>query len=382
MSSTNSSGRGPETTLTDGLIDRPKSVRDGEELDREALAAWLRVHTNLLDASDTRAAAEQITVLQFPSGYSNLTYLLRIGKNEAVLRRPPFGNTIRSGHDMSREFTVLSRLAPVYPLAPRPLAYCEDESVIGAPFYLMERRLGTIIRQQPPKGMRLDEATARALALALIDGLADLHMIDWRGVGLAEFGKPEGYAGRQVEGWTRRWQQAKTDDIAKLDAVAAWLAAQLPADADQNPALIHNDYKYDNVLLDALGGGSEAIHVNAVLDWEMATIGSPRMDLGTTLGYWVEAGDDARIQSLAFGPTNIPGSLTRAELVERYQERTGIAVGNVDYYRVFGLFKIAVILQQIYARYRKGSTADPRFAALGYFVALLAEVADATAERA
>jgi aminoglycoside phosphotransferase (APT) family kinase protein len=369
---------GPETTITDGLIDRAKSVRDGEELDREALAAWLRAHTTLLESGAGKA--EQVTVLQFPSGYSNLTYLLKIGDTEVVLRRPPFGNTVKSGHDMGREFTVLSKLAPVYPLAPRPLAYCEDAAVIGAPFYLMERRYGIIIRRQPPKGMRIDETTARTLAFALIDGLADLHKIDWRGIGLAEFGKPEGYASRQVEGWTRRWNQAKTEDNPKLDAVAAWLAARLPADADSNPALIHNDYKYDNVLLDGPGGGSGDVHVNAVLDWEMATIGSPRMDLGTTLGYWVEAGDDPRMQGLAFGPTNIPGSPTRAELVDRYQERSGIHVGNADYYRVFGLFKIAVILQQIYARYRKGTTADPRFAALGYFVTLLAEAADGLVE--
>ena len=366
----------PEVTLTDGLIDRPKAVREGEELDTEALAAWLRANTKLLEDGD------EVTVLQFPSGYSNLTYLLHIGTHEAVLRRPPFGNTVKSGHDMGREYTVLSKLAPVYPLAPRPLAHCEDESVIGAPFYLMERRRGIVIRRQPPKGMQIDQATARALAFALIDGLADLHKIDWRGVGLGEFGKPEGYAGRQVEGWTRRWNQAKTEDADKLDAVASWLAAQLPKDADQNPALIHNDYKYDNLLLDAAGSTSSGeVRVNAVLDWEMATIGSPRMDLGTTLGYWIEAGDDSRLQALAFGPTNFPGSPTRAELVDRYEERSGISVGNVDYYRVFGVFKIAVILAQIYARYRKGSTKDPRFAALGYFVGLLAEAASDLAER-
>jgi aminoglycoside phosphotransferase (APT) family kinase protein len=369
---------GPETTLTDGLIDRPKSVRDGEELDTSALAGWLRAHTSLL------ADGEEVAVLQFPSGYSNLTYLLQLGTEQVVLRRPPFGNTVKSGHDMGREYTVLSKLAPVYPLAPRPLAHCEDESVIGAPFYLMERRRGIIIRQKPPNGMRLDQAAARSLAFALIDGLADLHKIDWRGVGLADFGKPEGYAGRQVEGWTRRWQSAKTEDVDKLDQlgmVAAWLAANLPADADADAALIHNDYKYDNLLLDAACQTSGETRVNAVLDWEMATIGSPRMDLGTTLGYWIEAGDDARLQGLAFGPTNFPGSPTRAELVDRYQERSGISVGNADYYRVFGLFKIAVILAQIYARYRKGSTRDPRFAALGYFVSLLAEAAHDLADR-
>lgn len=366
-----------ERTLTDGLIDRPKRVREGEELDLSALATWLRANTKLLDD-----VLPTIQVLQFPSGYSNLTYMLRIGEQEAVLRRPPFGNTVKSGHDMQREYTVLSKLAPVYALAPTPLAYCDDASVLGAPFYVMERRRGIIIRRRPPPGMKLDEATSRALSCALIDGLADLHAIDWRGVGLAEFGKPEGYAIRQVEGWARRWDRCKTDDVPKLDAVAAWLASSLPADADADPALIHNDYKYDNVLLDARGVETgEGVAINAVLDWEMATIGSPRMDLGTTLGYWVEAGDDARMQGLAFGPTNLPGSLTRAELVDRYQARTGIELSSAVYYRVFGLFKIAVIVQQIYARYQQGSTQDPRFAALGYFVTMLAEVAAEAIER-
>ena len=360
-----------EVTLTDGLIDRPRRVRDGEELNLDALAAWLRANTKLLDN-----VLPTIQVLQFPSGYSNLTYMLRIGEQEAVLRRPPFGNTVKSGHDMQREYTVLSKLAPVYPLAPTPLAYCDDPAVLGVPFYLMERRRGVIIRRRPPPGMNLDEATSRALSCALIDGLADLHGIDWRGVGLGDFGKPQGYASRQIQGWTRRWERAKTDDMPKLDAVAAWLASSLPADADADPALIHNDYKYDNVLLDAGGlETGENVRINAVLDWEMATIGSPRMDLGTTLGYWVEAGDDARIQNLAFGPTNLPGSLTRAEVIDRYQERTGIELSSGVYYRVFGLFKIAVIVQQIYARYKQGSTQDPRFAALGYFVTMLAEVA-------
>lgn len=360
-------------TAPDGLIDQPKPVRDGEGFDTDALATWLRAHTDLL------APAAAITVEQFPSGYSNLTYMLRLGEREVVLRRPPFGNKVKSGHDMSREHTVLAKLATIYPLAPQPLAYCEDPAVIGAPFYLMERRRGIVIRRRPPKGMVLDEAAARRLSSALIDGLADLHSLDVEAAGLAEFGKPQGYALRQVEGWTRRWQAAKTDELATLDAVATWLAAELPADADADPSLIHNDYKYDNVLLDP----ADPSRILAVLDWEMATLGSPRMDLGTTLGYWVEAGDDARIQGLAFGPTNLPGSLTRAELIERYQARTGREVGDGVYYRVFGLFKIAVIIQQIYARYKQGSTQDPRFAALGYFVTLLAEVAsDAIEARA
>lgn len=362
----------PETTLTDGLIDRPKHVREGEELDLDALAAWLRSNSELFaDAQESDA----LGVLQFPSGYSNLTYMLRLGAREFVLRRPPFGNTIKSGHDMGREHTVLSSLAPVYSLAPKPLAYCDDEAVIGAPFYVMERRHGIIIRRRPPKGMNFDVETAAQLSGALIDGLADLHAVDYEAIGLGEFGKPEGYAQRQVEGWSRRWAKAKTDEVPKLDEVAQWLERSLPADADDDPALIHNDYKYDNVLLDPASiQAGETMRISAVLDWEMATIGSPRMDLGTSLAYWVEAGDDPRIQGLAFGPTNLPGSLSRAELLARYEARRGISVADPTYYRVFGLFKIAVILQQIYARYQKGSTQDQRFAALGFFVTVLAEL--------
>ena len=353
------------------LIDQPRAVREGEGFDVAALTAWLRANTALI------GPGQAVEVEQFPSGYSNLTYMLRVGETELVLRRPPFGNTVKTGHDMHREFTVLTKLAPIYPLAPRPEAYCEDPSVIGAAFYVMERRRGIVIRRRPPKGMVIDADTGRRLSTALIDALAELHGLDVAAAGLTELGRPEGYARRQVEGWTRRWNAAKTDEVPTLDAVAAWLAEALPANADADAALIHNDYKYDNVLLDA----DEPGRILAVLDWEMATIGSPRMDLGTTLGYWVEAGDDARMQGLAFGPTNLPGSLTRAELVDRYQERTGLEVGDATYYRVFGLFKIAVIVQQIYARYKTGSTQDPRFAALGYFVTMLGEVADQAATR-
>lgn len=353
------------------LLDQPKAVREGETLDVEALAAWLEVE------------AGTVEVLQFPAGYSNLTYMLQVGERELVLRRPPFGDTVASGHDMQREYSVLSKLAPVYPLAPEPIGYCDDPAILGAPFYVMERIRGVIIRRRPPKGMTISPERARALSTALIDGLAELHGIDWRAIGLGDLGKPAGYARRQIEGWTRRWNRAKTDEVPALDVVAAWLDARQGDDDAANgglgPALIHNDYKYDNVVLKLGDDGRDAIV--GVLDWEMATIGSPLMDLGTTLGYWVDRDDDARLQGLAFGPTNLPGSLTRAELVDRYQAQSGREVGDPVFYRVFGLFKIAVIIQQIYARFKQGSTRDPRFEALGYFVTVLAEVASDAIDR-
>ncbi len=357
-------------TELDALLDRPKPVREGEELDTAALAGWIRAQGGL-DLLPEGAGGEAIEVEQFPSGYSNLTYMLKVGATEVVLRRPPFGNTVKSGHDMGREFKVLSRLAPVYPLAPRPLGFCEDEAVLGAPFYLMERKRGLIIRRKIPKGMTVDAAAARAMSGSLVDGLAALHRLDWRAIGLGDLGKPEGYARRQVEGWTRRWQRSKTKDVPNMDRVAAWLAAELPADADEGPALIHNDYKYDNVVLDP----REPTKIIGVFDWEMATVGSPAMDLGTTLGYWVEAGDDARLRGMAMTPTTQAGTLTRAEVVERWCAQLDRELNKPVFYWVYGMFKIAVIVQQIYARYQKGSTQDPRFAALGYFVELLAETA-------
>ncbi len=345
-------------------LDRAGEVREGEELDLEALGAWLRAQPAL--AAQGEASLE---LAQFRAGYSNLTYLLRLGDEDLVLRRPPFGNQIKSGHDMHREYRVLSKLAPAWPKAPAPIAYCEDEGILGAPFYVMRRLHGIILRRQLPKGMRLDPAQARALSQSLIDGLAELHAIDYAAAGLADLGRPEGYVQRQVEGWTKRYAKAQTDEHAGIEAAAKWLADRIPAEVDAT--LIHNDYKFDNVVLDP----EDPTRIIGVLDWEMCTLGDPLMDLGTTLGYWVEADDDPRAKMLAFGPTFLEGSMTRRELVERYRERSGREVADPLYYYVFGLFKIAVIIQQIYARYKKGLTKDPRFAPLGAFVGLLGEVA-------
>jgi aminoglycoside phosphotransferase (APT) family kinase protein len=273
---------------------------------------------------------------------------------------------------MAREYRVLSKLSLIYPPAPRPVLFCDDPDVLGVPFYVMERRRGVVLRRQLPAGLAIDPMAARRLSTLLIDNLARLHSLDYRAAGLGDLGKPEGYVVRQVTGWTERSARARTDDLPALDRVSGWLAGHLPPEAGGTAALIHNDYKYDNLVLDP----GDLTRVVAVLDWEMATVGDPLMDLGTTLGYWVEAGDPPALQRASFGPTALPGSLSRRELAERYAEQSGRDVSGILFYYAFGLFKIAVIVEQIYARYVRGHTRDPRFAHLNDVVAVLAEQAD------
>jgi aminoglycoside phosphotransferase (APT) family kinase protein len=347
-------------------LDGTASVRAGEELPVERLQACLRQHFP--------DAPGPLAVEQFPHGHSNLTYLLRLGDRELVLRRPPFGNQVKTAHDMGREFRVLSKLSAVYPAAPRPYFYCEDETVLGAPFYVMERRHGIVLRKAGAAGLTDDPQAARRLDLALIDSLARLHLLDYRAAGLGELGKPEGYVARQVSGWINRYAAARTDDVPATERVARWLSANIPPES--GAALVHNDYKFDNLLLDP----QDLTRIAAVLDWEMATVGDPLMDLGTTLGFWIEAGDPPDLQATAMGPTNVPGSLTRRELVERYAQTTGRDVPHVGFYYCFGLFKIAVIVQQIYARYVRGHTRDARFARMHEVVAALSAQADRVLE--
>jgi aminoglycoside phosphotransferase (APT) family kinase protein len=330
-------------------LDRAVDVRPGEELDAAALADYLRAHL-------PEVTVGEIGVRQFPRGFSNLTYLVTAGGREMVLRRPPFGAQVRGGHDVVREHRILAALHPVYPRVPRPLLCCADPAVLGAPFYLMERVQGVVLRDRPPAGVTLDEATMRGICLATVDTLAGLHAVDWRAAGLEGIRRPEGYAERQVRGWTGRWQAARTDDVPEMDQAAAWLAAHLPAEGE--PAVIHNDYKYDNVVLDP----ADLTQVRAVLDWEMATLGDPLMDLGTTLAYWAGPGDPPELKT--FGVTHLPGNLDRRQVAERYAEKTGRDVGGILFHYVYGLFKVGVIVQQIYARYRAGKTQDPRFAGL------------------
>ena len=332
------------------LLDQPQKTRPGEELDADKLEAWLR-----------RALPDMggpLEIAQFPKGYSNLTYSLRVGGRELVLRRPPFGAKIKTAHDMGREFRILSRLFAVYPKVPRPLAYCEDESVLGAPFYVMERVMGIILRAKPPQGLELTPTMMRRVSESFVDNLATIHAVDYAAAGLGDLGKPDGYVARQVEGWIKRYQNARTDDIPEMEHIAGWLAGHKPAEA--GACLIHNDYKYDNLILDP----QDISQIKAVLDWEMATLGDPLMDLGSTLGYWVDPDDPEDWQKQSFGVTTRTGNLNREELLERYAAKSGRAVSDPVFYYSYALFKIAVIVQQIYARYKQGLTQDARFAGL------------------
>ncbi|RLB00545.1 MAG: phosphotransferase family protein [Deltaproteobacteria bacterium] len=330
------------------IIDKPREIRQGEELDAKAIEGFLK--------ESIPGLTGDISIQQFPSGFSNLTYMLSVGDRNFVLRRPPFGRKAKSAHDMSREYRILNALKDVFPYAPRPVAYTEDTSIIGCPFYVMERIEGIILRKDLPEGLHFTPDEARQLCENLLDVQCELHSIDYKKVGLENFGKPEGYVKRQVEGWSERYRAAKTPDAPDFEDVMSWLHEKMPTDF-RNPCIIHNDFKLDNVVLDP----KNPLKIIGVLDWEMATIGDPIMDLGNSLAYWVQADDPPDVQAIRMMPTNIPGALTREELVARYAEKTGIAIDNFDFYLCFGLFRLAVIAQQIYYRYYHGQTKDERF---------------------
>jgi len=332
-------------------------VRSGEELDLEPLRQWI----------GRRLGREGgIRVEQFPSGHSNLTYLIHVGDHEFVLRRPPLGAHVRSGHDMGREYRILAALSPIWPKTPTPVAFCEDESIIGSPFYLMTRVKGVILRgsSSPP-----DPGTLERICREFISTFGQIHAIDVEAAGLASLGRPEGYVRRQVEGWARRWQDASVDPAPSIDATIEWLKAHQPAES--GAALIHNDYKLDNLVLDEHDLG----RIRAVLDWEMATLGDPLMDLGSSLAYWAEVDDPPMMAGISGGPTTAPGAMTRSEIVNSYSEVTGREVGDMVFHYAFGLFRLAVIAQQIYFRYHHGFTSDERFAGFGVGARMLGDAA-------
>ena len=344
------------------LTDRPVKVREGEELDVKKVGEFLKDSISGLEGD--------LIVEQFPSGFSNLTYMIKVGEKELVLRRPPFGRKAKTAHDMGREYRILSAVNPVFPYCPKPLVYTEDESVLGCPFYVMERIRGIIVRRDLPKGLEFSPEEAGKLCENLLDVQCELHSVDYKKIGLEDFGKPKGYVKRQVEGWSSRYIQARTPDAPDYEKVMEWLHEKMPGEIDK-VSIIHNDYKLDNVVLSP----DNPMEITGVLDWEMSTLGDPLMDLGSSIAYWVEENDPPNLLAIRMMPTNMPGALTRKELVDRYAEKSGISIENFDFYLCFGLFRLAVIAQQIYYRFYHGQTKDERFQMLIFAVQILEETA-------
>jgi aminoglycoside phosphotransferase (APT) family kinase protein len=336
-------------------------VRPDERLDEAALAAHLRAH---FPGGD-----RPLRVLQFPGGHANLTYCLRLGDEEYVLRRPPLGPVAPTSHDMAREFRALRAIGPYFPPAPRVHHFCDDAAVIGAPFFVMERRRGVVVRRTMPPELEDTPAVRRRIGEAAIDTLAELHAVPVAGTPVAAIGKPEGFVERQVRGWAERWERARTEELPLMTELAAWLAARVPP--PRGVTVVHNDFKLDNVMLDPADPG----RVVAVFDWDMTTLGDPLVDLGTLLSYWPEAGDPPERVLLAMQPTWLAGFPTRAEVVARYARRSGRDLAALGFYETFAIFKLAVVLQQIYVRWLRGQTRDERFAAMGEQVRRLAELA-------
>ena len=331
------------------LIDRAGDIRAGEELDTDRLRDYLEPILG--------PVAKSLEVTQFPGGHSNLTYLLSAGSQRWVLRRPPFGSKVKSAHDMSREYRILSALKDVFAFGPVPEHFCDDHEIIGCDFYLMNCIEGLVIRREYPAGLQLSPTQIRQQLLNFFDVLADLHSVDLVAAGLDSFGRPEGYVLRQVEGWCRRWADSATPDTVDVDATMQWLHDNMPAESGK-ASVIHNDYKLDNVIFSA----DNPLEVIGVLDWEMATVGDPLMDLGCTLGYWVQVSDPDFFRESRTMPSDIEGAPTRREIIRRFQEKTGLSVDNFPFYFCFGLFRLCVIGQQIYYRYYHGHTKDERFA--------------------
>jgi aminoglycoside phosphotransferase (APT) family kinase protein len=324
-------------------------VREGEDFDLAAVERHMRENIQGLPDGD-------LEVRQFPSGASNLTYLVKIGDWEGVLRRPPLGPLPPKAHDMGRESKLLKKLHEAFPLAPKPYFFCEDESIVGAPFYAMERREGVIVDASFPEGVEPTDELRRGISRTVVDTFVELHAVDWQKAGLGELGRPEGFLERQVKGWIGRYDKAKTEEIEEVEPLTEWISRDIPGSPPAT--IVHNDYKLNNLLLSP----EDLTEVRAVLDWEMTTIGDPLFDLAVSLSYWVEAGDSQELKEVLPTVASTPGFMTRREFIDRYAEMSGRDLSNIHWYVVFGYFKLAVILQQIYARWHSGQTKDDRFA--------------------
>jgi aminoglycoside phosphotransferase (APT) family kinase protein len=360
-------GRDVKEQAVEEILPEFSEVREEENLD------WPRLHAYLREQK-LHGAENPMEVLQFRGGHSNLTYLLRFGSREWVMRRPPFGPVAPSAHDMAREFRVLSRLWQAFQPAPRALVLCEDPAIVGAPFFVMERRCGILIknRQPLPPEIPNDPVVYRRMSEGFIDTLADLHLVDYEKVGLSGLGKPVGFVERQITGWMGRWERAKTREVPLMNKLGAWYQENMPA--PQPPALLHNDFYLHNIML----GADDPGKVVGVFDWEMSTIGDPMIDLGTALGYWREKDDPEELLAQSHGAephTVRPGFMTREQMANRYSKRTGRDVSQIAFYRSWAHWKNATVIEQIYVRYVKGQTTDPRFALMGDSAPALATAA-------
>lgn len=348
-----------------------KPVRTSENLDWEKLENYARTELKKVLGNEFDENLK-FEVEQFPGGHSNLTYLLRFGESEFVLRRPPFGMIPAKAHDMKREFRILEAVFPVYNLAPRPFVLCENAEIIGATFYIMERRKGIVIRTNEPAEIENNSLKRRKISEAMVDALAELHEIDIEKHNLATLGKAEGFVARQVVGWTKRWQNSMTEEIAEMNLLSKWLNDNLPPETTK-PTLVHGDFKLDNVMLDA----ETCEKIVGVFDWEMSAVGDPLIDLGILICYWThwaKVVEQSKIKSLEI-VTIKDGWFSREEAIESYERKSGRDLTNFTFYEVFAVFKLAVVLQQIFYRYHKGQTDDPRFAKLNQTVKLLAKTA-------
>jgi aminoglycoside phosphotransferase (APT) family kinase protein len=342
-------------------MDNPTiDVREGEQLDLAAVDTCLRQHIDGLEGEPK--------LRQYASGNSNLTYMLEYANRDLVLRRPPFGTIAKSAHSMHREYRIMNALKPVYAAVPTTLFHSDDEAIIGCEFYVMDKVDGVLIKDRIPAQWGFTPERTGELCTAIFDKFIELHQVDYQAIGLQDFGRPEGYIERQVKGWSQRYENALTSDVPDLIDVRQWLEDKQPGQ-ESGHAILHGDFRIDNVMLN----GENPLDVMAVLDWEISALGDPLMDLGNTLAYWVQDDDPEDMKGLMVQPSNAPGMLTRQQLLEYYASKTGANIDNFDFYLVYGYFRNAVILQQIYYRYFHGQTSDQRFAFFGAGVAILGE---------
>ncbi|MDQ0269776.1 phosphotransferase family protein [Cytobacillus purgationiresistens] len=343
-------------------------IRKGEELDLKKIESFLRDQVEGLPE-------ETLTVEQFSAGRSNLTYQLNMGEWEAVLRRPPLGPVAPKAHDMEREFTILQEIHPFFPPAPKPIVF-GNEDLIGAPFFIMERKKGVVIDTEFPEGIKPTKELGKLISYNMVDTLVNLHQIDYKATKLTEMTKPEGFLERQVHGWIKRYERSKTEEIYGLDELTKWMTGHIPH--SQEPSIIHYDFKLNNSMFN-----SDFTKLVGLFDWEMTTVGDPLADLGCALSYWTEANDsDLLKKGLGDAPiTALPGFITRQEFIAAYAEKSGRDVSNIHFYLTFAYFKLAVICQQIYYRWKKGQTVDERFAELNVYVNNLIQYALETSRK-